>query len=55
MLMGLNINDHPKLKQAISACEWALCQLAVLSFRVELTEEKDSKVVSSKWYSEATR
>ena len=29
-----------------------LCQLCVLSFRVELKAEKDTKVVPSKWYSE---
>ena len=39
-------------KQAISACERALCQLCVLSFRVEVTEEKDTKVVPWKWYSD---
>ena len=42
-----------KLKQAVSAHEWALCQLIVLlSFRVEVTEETDTKVVTCKWYSE---
>ena len=41
------------LKQAISAREQALCQLTMcLSFRVEVTEEKDTKVVPWKWYSE---
>ena len=32
-------------KQAISARERALCQLCVLSFRVEVTEKKETKVV----------
>ena len=40
-------------EQAISACERALCQLCVLSFRVEVKEEMDAKVVPCKWYSEA--
>ena len=40
-------------KQAISAREQALCQLYVLSFRVEVKEEKDTKVVSCKLYSGA--
>ena len=38
------------VKQAIS--ERALCQVTVcLSFRVEVTEEKDTKVAPCKWYS----
>ena len=35
-------------KQAISPCERALCQLCVLSFRVEVKEEKDTKTVPCK-------
>ena len=31
------------LKHAISARERAVCQLCVLSFRVEVKEEKDTK------------
>ena len=42
----------PQLKQAISAREQALCQLCVLSFRAEVTKEKDTKVVPWKWCSE---
>ena len=43
-----------KVKQAISAREQALCQLTMrlLSFRVEVKAEKDTKVVPCKWYSE---
>ena len=38
-----------KEKQAVSARERALCQLTVcLSFREELSEENDTKVVPSK-------
>ena len=40
----------PKMKQAISARERALCQLCVLSFTVEVTEEH--KIVPCKWCSE---
>ena len=39
-------------EQAISACEQALCQLCVLSYRVEVKEEKNKKSVQCKWYSE---
>ena len=43
----------PKCEQAISACERALCQLTVcFEFTVEVTEEKDTKVVPWRWYSE---
>ena len=40
--------------QAISARERALCQLCVLSFRVEVKKEKATKVVPCKWYSEVS-
>ena len=39
-------------EQAISAPEWALCQLCVLSFRVEVKEEKDTKAMPCEWHSE---
>ena len=40
-------NDNCKIKQAISVCEQALCQLTVcFEFQVEVTEEKDTKVVA---------
>ena len=38
-------------KQAISAREQALCQLCFES-RVEVKEEKDTKVMPCKWHSE---
>ena len=41
-----------KLEQSISVRERALCQLCVLSFRVEVKKEKDTKVVPCNWYSE---
>ena len=42
-----------KWKQAISAHDRPLCQLLyVLNISVEVKEEKDTKVVPYKWYSE---
>ena len=40
------------LKQEISARDQALCQLCVLSFRVEVKGEKDTKFMPCKWHSE---
>ena len=45
-----NLNDN--LQQAISAREQALCQLCVFSFRLEVIEGRNTKVVTCKWYSE---
>ena len=42
--------DHKK-KQAISAHEWAMCQLTVC-FEFLSRNEKDTKVVPCKWHSE---
>ena len=39
-------------KQAISAHEWALCQLCGLSLRLEVKKRKGRKDVPCKWYSE---
>ena len=50
-----NSSHHQRFseKQAISVHEWALCQLTVCyEIRVEVKEEKDTKVVPIKWYSQ---
>ena len=42
-----------QLKQAISAREWALCQLTVcFEFQSRSDRRKGHKVVPCKWYSE---
>ena len=42
----------PSWKQAVSAREWALCQLIVLWVSEQKWKKKDTKGVPWKWYSQ---